>query len=255
MAPGGNRGPVLSTVGQLRTEGRHSGRPAQLTPRGPRWDPGQAHECLSLLDSACSSAPGSAPSSPNNSSGNVSTENGIAPAVPSIPAEVSAQRARPQGSVQPPFRLDHRSSISEASQELRASDDGGRCPSPLPVRPQLCCRLRGGSWRTLPGAVPARRGTSGLAGGHTLDQTWVRAMFRSLHSMLSFSSLFTLLLWLMPQVSGALALCQPCGPCTGPVSTRLGWAGAGRKGSQLHTPLPGTEPAVPCASCLDGAPN
>lgn len=44
-------------------------------------------------DSACSSAPGSAPSSPNNSSGNVSTENGIAPAVPSIPAEVSAQHS------------------------------------------------------------------------------------------------------------------------------------------------------------------
>ncbi|KAJ1063778.1 hypothetical protein K5549_009090 [Capra hircus] len=52
-------------------------------------DLGQAHECLSLLDSACSSAPGSAPSSPNNSSGNVSTENGIAPTVPSIPAETS----------------------------------------------------------------------------------------------------------------------------------------------------------------------
>lgn len=46
--------------------------------------------CLSTTDSACSSAPGSAPSSPNNSSGSVSTENGIAPAVPSIPAEVSA---------------------------------------------------------------------------------------------------------------------------------------------------------------------
>lgn len=46
--------------------------------------------CLSTTDSACSSAPGSAPSSPNNSSGSVSTENGIAPTVPSIPAEVSA---------------------------------------------------------------------------------------------------------------------------------------------------------------------
>ncbi|XP_014640945.1 PREDICTED: histone deacetylase 4 isoform X1 [Ceratotherium simum simum] len=44
---------------------------------------------LDVADSACSSAPGSAPSSPNNSSGNVSTENGIAPAVPSIPAETS----------------------------------------------------------------------------------------------------------------------------------------------------------------------
>uniref|UniRef100_A0A3Q2KRI5 Histone deacetylase n=1 Tax=Equus caballus TaxID=9796 RepID=A0A3Q2KRI5_HORSE len=44
---------------------------------------------LDVTDSACSSAPGSAPSSPNNSSGNVSTENGIAPAVPSIPAETS----------------------------------------------------------------------------------------------------------------------------------------------------------------------
>ncbi|XP_032336569.1 histone deacetylase 4 isoform X3 [Camelus dromedarius] len=44
---------------------------------------------LDVTDSACSSAPGSAPSSPNNSSGNVSTENGIAPAVPSIPTEAS----------------------------------------------------------------------------------------------------------------------------------------------------------------------
>ncbi|KAK2496467.1 hypothetical protein MC885_016284 [Smutsia gigantea] len=40
-------------------------------------------------DSACSSAPGSAPSSPNNSSGNVSAENGLAPAVPTLPAEPS----------------------------------------------------------------------------------------------------------------------------------------------------------------------
>ncbi|PNI24791.1 HDAC4 isoform 13, partial [Pan troglodytes] len=39
--------------------------------------------------SACSSAPGSGPSSPNNSSGSVSAENGIAPTVPSIPAETS----------------------------------------------------------------------------------------------------------------------------------------------------------------------
>uniref|UniRef100_A0A8C7BSW7 Histone deacetylase n=1 Tax=Neovison vison TaxID=452646 RepID=A0A8C7BSW7_NEOVI len=45
---------------------------------------------LDVTDSACSSAPGSAPSSPNNSSGNVSTENGIAPAVASIPAELGA---------------------------------------------------------------------------------------------------------------------------------------------------------------------
>ncbi|XP_040306408.1 histone deacetylase 4 isoform X2 [Herpailurus yagouaroundi] len=44
---------------------------------------------LDVTDSACSSAPGSAPSSPNNSSGNVSTENGITPAVASIPAETS----------------------------------------------------------------------------------------------------------------------------------------------------------------------
>ncbi|XP_036175717.1 histone deacetylase 4 isoform X1 [Myotis myotis] len=44
---------------------------------------------LDVTDSACSSAPGSAPSSPNNSSGSISTENGIAPAVPSIPAETS----------------------------------------------------------------------------------------------------------------------------------------------------------------------
>ncbi|XP_036092339.1 histone deacetylase 4 isoform X2 [Rousettus aegyptiacus] len=41
---------------------------------------------LDVADS-CSSAPGSAPSSPNNSSGSVSAENGIAPALPSLPAE------------------------------------------------------------------------------------------------------------------------------------------------------------------------
>ncbi|XP_073073981.1 histone deacetylase 4 isoform X20 [Manis javanica] len=44
---------------------------------------------LDVTDSACSSAPGSAPSSPNNSSGNVSAENGLAPAVPTLPAEPS----------------------------------------------------------------------------------------------------------------------------------------------------------------------
>ncbi|XP_057609741.1 histone deacetylase 4 isoform X3 [Chionomys nivalis] len=44
---------------------------------------------LDVTDSACSSAPGSGPSSPNSSSGNVSTENGIAPTVPSAPAETS----------------------------------------------------------------------------------------------------------------------------------------------------------------------
>nr|XP_055147130.1 histone deacetylase 4 isoform X7 [Symphalangus syndactylus] len=44
---------------------------------------------LDVTDSACSSAPGSGPSSPNNSSGSVSAENGIAPTVPSIPAETS----------------------------------------------------------------------------------------------------------------------------------------------------------------------
>nr|XP_040124074.1 histone deacetylase 4 isoform X2 [Ictidomys tridecemlineatus] len=44
---------------------------------------------LDVTDSACSSAPGSGPSSPNSSSGNVSTENGIVPTVPSVPAETS----------------------------------------------------------------------------------------------------------------------------------------------------------------------
>ncbi|XP_069927569.1 histone deacetylase 4 isoform X4 [Oryctolagus cuniculus] len=45
---------------------------------------------LDVTDSACSSAPGSGPSSPNNnSSGNVSTENGGVPAAPSIPTEAS----------------------------------------------------------------------------------------------------------------------------------------------------------------------
>ncbi|KAF6114073.1 histone deacetylase 4 [Phyllostomus discolor] len=59
---------------------------------------------LDVADSACSSAPGSAPSSPNNSSGSISTENGIPPAaVPSLPAETSlAHRlAAREGSVAP----------------------------------------------------------------------------------------------------------------------------------------------------------
>ncbi|XP_074172111.1 histone deacetylase 4 isoform X2 [Rhinolophus sinicus] len=47
---------------------------------------------LDVADSACSSAPGSAPSSPNNSSGSISAENGIAPAMPSLPAEASLAR-------------------------------------------------------------------------------------------------------------------------------------------------------------------
>ncbi|NXU33688.1 HDAC4 deacetylase, partial [Drymodes brunneopygia] len=41
------------------------------------------------VDSACNSAPGSGPSSPNNSSSNISTENGIAGSVTSIQAETS----------------------------------------------------------------------------------------------------------------------------------------------------------------------
>ncbi|XP_048200373.1 histone deacetylase 4 isoform X8 [Perognathus longimembris pacificus] len=50
---------------------------------------------LDVTDSACSSAPGSGPSSPNSSSGNVSTENGIAPAVPSVPAEMIPKPSEP----------------------------------------------------------------------------------------------------------------------------------------------------------------
>ncbi|XP_060049548.1 histone deacetylase 4 isoform X2 [Erinaceus europaeus] len=44
---------------------------------------------LDVTDSACSSAPGSGPSSPNNSSGNVSSENGVVPTGPGLPAETS----------------------------------------------------------------------------------------------------------------------------------------------------------------------
>ncbi|XP_027732871.1 histone deacetylase 4 [Vombatus ursinus] len=44
---------------------------------------------LDVTDSACSSAPGSGPSSPNNSSNNVSAENGLAGSVTSIQAETS----------------------------------------------------------------------------------------------------------------------------------------------------------------------
>lgn len=50
-------------------------------------------------------------------------------------------------------------------------------------------------------------------------------------------------------------LVQALWPRSGPVSSRLGWAGAGGKGSQLHTPFPGTEPAEPCASYLNGPPD
>ncbi|XP_075384943.1 histone deacetylase 4 [Tenrec ecaudatus] len=42
---------------------------------------------LDVTDSACSSAPGSGPSSPNNCSSSISSENGLTPAVPSLPAE------------------------------------------------------------------------------------------------------------------------------------------------------------------------
>lgn len=57
--------------------------------------------CLSSTDSACSSAPGSGPSSPNSSSGNVSTENGITPTVPSAPAEVGQSQIH-TGQASPP---------------------------------------------------------------------------------------------------------------------------------------------------------
>ncbi|KAM5228671.1 histone deacetylase 4 [Ctenodactylus gundi] len=61
---------------------------------------------LDVTDSACSSAPGSGPSSPNSSSGNVSTENGIAPTVPSVPAETSlAHRLVTRDSSVAPFPL------------------------------------------------------------------------------------------------------------------------------------------------------
>ncbi|XP_075862226.1 histone deacetylase 4 isoform X1 [Microcebus murinus] len=58
---------------------------------------------LDVTDSACSSAPGSGPSSPNNSSGSVSAENGIAPAVPSVPAEtgLAHRLVTREGSVAP----------------------------------------------------------------------------------------------------------------------------------------------------------
>ena len=48
-------------------------------------------------------------------------------------------------------------------------------------------------------------------------------MSRNLHSMLPFSSFFTLLPRLMPQVSGAPALCKPCGPAQG--LSPLAWGG------------------------------
>ncbi|XP_015214727.1 histone deacetylase 4 isoform X3 [Lepisosteus oculatus] len=44
---------------------------------------------LDVAESACNSAPGSGPSSPNNSSNNITTENGIAGSVSSSPAEPS----------------------------------------------------------------------------------------------------------------------------------------------------------------------
>ena len=48
-------------------------------------------------------------------------------------------------------------------------------------------------------------------------------MSRNLRSMLPFSSFFTLLPRLMPQVSGAPALCKPCGPAQG--LSPLDWGG------------------------------
>ena len=48
---------------------------------------------------------------------------------------------------------------------------------------------------------------------------------------------------------------QALWPRSGPVSSRLGWAGAGGKESRLHTPLPGMEPTEPCASFSDGPPD
>ena len=242
LAPGplcADRGPVLSAVGQLRAEVHHSGRPAQLTPRGPCRDLSQAHECLSLLDSACSSAPGSAPSSPNNSSGNVSTENGIAPAVPSIPAEVSVRRARPQGGVQPPFRLDCRGSISAAPQATRAVPvtSAGQTPAVLRVERRLLETPPGGCSGQV-GALRAGcrpRPCPGLGQGDVPEP--------SLHA-----SVFLLLHFAPPaHATGVWSSCsvQALWPRSGPVSSRLGWAGAGGKGSRLHTPPPGMEPAEP----------
>ena len=185
----------------------------------------------------------------------MSTENGIAPTVPSIPAEVSARRAGPQGDVQPPFHLDHRGRVSEASQDFRASGHGGRCPSTLPSRPQLCCRLRDGSWTALLGLLQPGGGPQG----------WLQAAPLTRPGSGRCSRTFTPCFLFLPYSLCSPSSCHKClelppcasraAPRTGPVSTRLGRAGAGRRGSQLHATLPRTEPAVPCASCLDGPPD
>lgn len=85
---------ALEVTSKFRRGTRVTTCPAYPAPEGRPGRGARGSRRLSPADS-CSSAPGSAPSSPNNSSGSVSAENGIAPALPSLPAEVSARPLSP----------------------------------------------------------------------------------------------------------------------------------------------------------------
>lgn len=176
------RGPACSSWGLCQPPAPVLRRPAQLGSLFARLVSGTCSGPGSRVslptDSACSSAPGSAPSSPNNSSGSVSTENGIAPAVPSVPAEVSALRPCPW----PVFRLAQPwlqravyscpsicsvgGGMSEASRDPRPQTQGGVCPSPLLGSPGVLqlepdmggerVPERGDGWLIRPGGGPAR---------------------------------------------------------------------------------------------------
>lgn len=252
------RGPACSSWGLCQPPAPVPRRPAQLGPLFARLVSGTCSGPGSRVslptDSACSSAPGSAPSSPNNSSGSVSTENGIAPAVPSVPAEVSALRPCPW----PVFRLAQPwlqravyscpsicsvgGGVSEASRDPRPQTQGWVCLSPLPGSPGVLqlerdvggerVPERGDGWLIRPGGGPARLQVLPVTGPG----------FQNLPSTRLFLSLLTSL------NLGSSHKC-PWGTCQGPASPRLpsslGWAGAGgHVGSRLHSECPGTEPAV-----------
>lgn len=79
-------------------------------------------------------------------------------------------------------------------------------------------------------------------------------MFPNLHSMLSLPP-YSLC---SPSSCHKCLELPPCASRVAPTQGQFPLTGEGRcwpKGSWLHAALPRTEPAVPCASCLDGPPD
>ncbi|XP_057359347.1 histone deacetylase 4 isoform X9 [Manis pentadactyla] len=120
---------------------------------------------LDVTDSACSSAPGSAPSSPNNSSGNVSAENGLTPVVPTLPAEPSlAHRLVTREASVAPLPLYTSPSLPNITLGLPAASPSAAAAGPqeadrlaLPTLPQRISLFPGAHLAPYLGTAPLER--------------------------------------------------------------------------------------------------